>query len=517
MERALRRSIVSFMLAVLVVIASSPAQAVGGGDSLVVTEDPFDVYHRYQPLPGELDLETLDKTLVWKGVNRSVTTPILVEDLDRDGQKEIVFGLDTGKVIALELITNETILDIKLTEEAIDDLAIGNVDGDEADEIVFTSLDGIYCYDFGKEKLKWSNPMEILASEINLVIKDPKKDDQVRYEIVLLWSDRSHNYGADHHVARFSGSGDVLWSTDLSTLVSAAGPSASSLVLDLDGDGDMEVFVNDFGHSYFGYSSFGSGGTGRNLWILNATSGVLKKSMSVGQTYFTSPPMPLTVDNETCVVVCVVQKTIENAPDLLVYNGNTRKYSLVDVSIRPFIDSWEYLAFFPGPSGGTMVLGSQIWAIQAFSWDEPSVNGTHYGGSRGLDVNPIVCDIDGDGAIEILAPGNGVWIVDSESMQTKAQITPDYQWDGDPVRATNVRLTVADVDDDQRSEVIFGYYDDTGTETSYIFLLGGLDDQTDDDTPTEGRVIGWGIILFVIGANIILIALLIRDWRRKRD
>ena len=102
-------------------------------------------------------------------------------------------------------------------------------------------------------------------------------------------------------------------------------------------------------------------------------------------------------------------------------------------------------------------------------------------------------------------------------MQIEAQITQYQPGGGIGSRASAIRLTVADVDDDQRSEVIFGYYDDTGTETSYIFLLGGLDDQTEDDTPTEGRVIGWGIILFVVGANIVLIAVLIRDWRRKGD
>ena len=155
------------------------------------------------------------------------------------------------------------------------------------------------------------------------------------------------------------------------------------------------------------------------------------------------------------------------------------------------------------------------WTIHTFSWDEPSVNGTQ-DGSSGPDYDPIVCDIDGDGVIDILAPGGGIWIIDSESMQQKAQIT-QQRFPGIASRATSIRLTVADVDDDQRSEMIFGYYDDTGTETSYIFLLGGLDDQTEDDTPTEGRAIGWGIILFVIGANVVLIAVLIRDWRRKGE
>ncbi len=511
MERALRRSIVSFMLAVLVIIASGPAQAIGQGDSLVVAEDPFDVLHRYQPLPGELDLETLEKPLLWKGENRSVTTPILVEDLDEDGQKEIVFGLDTGKVIALELITNETILDIKLTNETIEDLVVGNVDGDDADEIVFTSSEGIYCYDFGKEKLKWSNPMEILESEINLVATGSEKDDPVKHEIVLLWSDGTNYRGHKHHVARFTGKGEMLWSTDLLPLASATGPWVSSLVLDLDGDGTLEVFVNDYG-----WDGFGSGGTGRNIWILNATSGTLKRSMSIGLTNFASPPMPLTVDGETKVVIGLDQGFFNKSLDLLIFNGSTGGHRLLDIHNGTDRASWQSLAFFPGPSGGTMVMRSG-WNIHTFSWDEPAVNATHPGSHSGPDDAPIVCDIDGDGVVDILVPGGGVYIIDSESMQRKAQITQDRQGGAVPTRATKIRLTVADVDDDQRSEVIFGYYDDTGTETAYIFLLGGLDDQTDDGTPTEGRVIGWTIILFVVGANIVLIAVLIRDWRRKRD
>ena len=510
MERAIRRSIASLMLAVLVIITSGPAQTLGEGDSLVVAEDPFDVLHRYQPLPGELDLETLEKTLLWKGENRSVTTPILVEDLDRDGMKEIVFGLDTGKVIALELITNETILEIKLTNETIKDLVVGNVDGDDADEIVFTSSEGIYCYDFGKEKLKWSYPMEILESEIDLVATGSEKDDPVKHEIVLLWSDGSYYYGAHHHVARFTGKGEMLWSTDLSPLVYNNGPYASSLVLDLDGDGTLDVFVNDIG-----WTGIGFGGRSRNIWILNANSGALTKSMAVGQTSFTSSPMPLIVDGETCVVIGLEQSP-DYSPDLLVYNGKTRGHRLVDVYDETDFESWESLAFFPGPSGGTMVMRSG-WTIHAFSWDEPSVNGTHPSTARSWGADPIICDIDGDGVVDILVPGGGVYIIDSESMQRKAQITQYQPRGGIGSRASDIRLTVADVDDDQRSEVIFGYYDDTGTETAYIFLLGGLDDQTQDGTPTEGRVIGWTIILFVVGANIVLIAVLIRDWRRKRD
>ncbi len=510
MERAVSRGIAAFVIAALVIIASSPAQTLGEGDSLVVTEDPLDVYHRYQPRPGELDRETLEKTLLWKGVNRSVTTPILVEDLDRDGQKEIVFGLNTGKVIALELITNETILDIKLTEEAIQDLAVGNVDGDDADEIVFTSAEGIYCYDFGKEKLKWFNPMEIFDSEINLVATGSEKDDPVKHEIVLLWSDGTYYLGPEHHVARFTGKGGMLWSTDLSPLVYSTGPYSSSLVLDLNGDGNLEVFVNDFG-----WSAYGFGGTGRNIWVLNATSGALTKGMAVGQTSFASSPMPLIVDGRTCVVIGLEQGLPDNSRDLLIYNGSARSHRLVDVYDATNFASWESLAFFPGPSGGTMVMRSG-WNIHAFSWDEPSVNGTHLSTARSWGADPIICDIDGDGVVEILVPGGGVYILDSESMQPKAQITEE-RFKGVASRAQNIRLTVADVDDDQRSEVIFGYYDDTGAETSYIFLLGGLDDQTEDGTPTEGRVIGWTIILFVVGANIVLIAVLIRDWRRKRD
>ena len=509
MERAFCRSIAAFVLAAMVVITSSPAHAIGGGDSFVVTEDPFDVHHRYQPLPGELDIGTLEKTLVWKGVNRSVTTPILIEDLDRDGLREIVFGLATGKVIALEIATNETILEIKMTDVAIQDLVVGNVDGDDEDEIIFTSAEGIYCYDFGKEKLKWSNPMEILHSEINLVMTGSKEDNPIKHQIVLLWSEGSYYSGAHNHVARFTGNGDVRWSTDLLPLLHGNGPYASSLILDLDGDGELEVFVNDYG-----WSARGLLGNVRNIWILNATSGALTKSMSLGQTYFYSRPMPLIVNDETYVVIGLNQPN--KAPDLLIYNGSSGSHRFVDVHSATDVAFWEFLAFFPGPSGGTMVLSRQLWTIHAFSWDEPSVNGTYDVESRGLDVNPVVCDIDGDGVVEILAPGDGIWIIDSESMLPEAQITPE-QLEGVHSRTTNIRLTVADVDEDQRSEVIFGYYDDTGTETSYIFLLGGLDDQMEDGTPTQGRAIGWSIILFVVGANIVLIAVLLRDWRRQGE
>ncbi len=508
MELNRGRSIATVVAVALLVSASSFVVAIGGGDSLVVTDDPLNAAYRYQPLPGELDLDALDMTLVWKAKGRNVTTPILVEDLDRDGLYEIVFGMDNGRVKARELFNNETVLDIKLTDEAIEALVVGNVDGDKADEIVFASAEGIYCYDFAKEKLRWNDTVEILDSELHLVEAEVLKDDLTKHDVVILWSDSTYYLGAKHHCARYDGKGEMLWRSDLSPLLSGNGPYASCQVIDLDGDGSKEVFINDHGSTNIGF-----GGDSRNIWILNATSGKTTRSLSVGQTNLASAPMPLVVDGSTYVVIGLVQASEGNSMDLLVYDGNARRHHLMDVSNSTSYGEWSFLAFAPDEAGGTMVI-SKGWHVHSFSWKDPSVNGTHPGSVSGGNYPHILCDIDDDGTMEILLPGGGVYIIDSESMQREAQITQHRQGGGVPSRATKIRLTVADIDDDQRSEVVFGYYDDGDAETYFIYYLGTIDFQEDDPTPT-GITIGWGIIAFVVGANLLLIALLVKDWRRR--
>jgi hypothetical protein len=508
MELNLGCSIATVVAVALLVSASSFVIAIGGGDSLVATDDPLNATYRYQPLPGELDLDALDMTLVWKAKGRNVTTPILVEDLDRDGLKEIVFGMDNGRVIARELANNETVLDIQLTDEAIVALVVGNVDEDKDDEIVFTSAEGIYCYDFAKEKLRWNESLEILDAELHLVGAEVLKDDLTKHDIVILWSDSTHYLGPQHHLARYTGNGEMLWRSDLSPLLYNNGPYASCLVLDLDGDGTLEVFVNDFG-----YWDYGWGGYGRNIWILNVTSGRATKTMSVGQVHLMSAPIPVVVDGSTSVAIGLRQNGSGNSPDLLIYDGNARRHRLMDISNSTKYNEWSFLAFAPDETGGTVVI-SNGWHIHSFSWKDPSVNGTHPSSASGHDSPHILCDIDNDGVMDILAPGGGVHIIDSESMQKKAQITIHRPGGGVPSRATKIRFTVADLDDDRRSEVVFGYYDDGDAETFFIFYLGAFDTQVDDPTPT-GVTVGWGIIAFVVGANILLVALLLRDYRRR--
>ena len=493
----------------LLVSASTLVIAVFGGDSLVVTDDPLDAAYRYQPLPGELDLDDLDMTLIWKAKGKNVTTPILVEDLDRDGLMEVVFGMDNGRVKAIEVANNETVLDIRLTKEAIEALVVGNVDGDKDDEIIFASAEGIYCYDFQKEEKRWNESFEVLDAELHLVEAATDDDDgPTKHDVIVLWSDSSYYLGAKHHVARYDGKGERLWATALSSLLGGNGPFASGLVLDA--DGSQVLFVNDHGETDIGF-----GGSSRNIWLLDTVSGRVEKSMSVGQTKLRSSPIPVLVNGSTRVAIGLRHGLSASDPDLLLYDIETGRHDLMDVSNSTWYIDWTFLAFAPDGQGGTVVM-SKGWYIHSFVLSNPGINGTHPSSSSGHDSPHILCDIDDDGTIEILAPGGGVWIIDSQSMQNEALITVQSPGGGAAARATQIRLTVADIDDDKRSEVIFGYYDDGDAKTFSIFYLGTFDTPEDEHT-NPGISVGWGIIAFVVGANILLLALLYRDWRRKGE
>jgi outer membrane protein assembly factor BamB len=506
MDRRRKGAQASSLLVILTLMLTSvTAGPVYAGDSHISTPNPMYRSYMYQPDPGDLDYRNLTKHSVWKAEGENVSTRILIKDLDDDGISELVFGTDEGRLVSVEMGTQDIVLDDTPADRPIQFLVVGNVDDDEESELVFTNEYGIYCYDFDKGKLLWNHSYDTLDSEIMLIESRKEDDGLVVNDIIVLRAKGDYYQGPSFFLLRFDGEGKEIFKTALISLGEQVGIRASMLGADLDGDGEVEIFVNDRQASGIGF-----GGVGRNFWILNSGTGTIVRTRSIAFVRFESGPMLAKLDGRLYVAIGLFQGASPYINDLLLYDAKEDTQRYMDAYDNTDTLAWSHLTFIPSLTSGTIVLASSGWDLHAFRLDDPDDSWSAPAGTTAvLSTNPVACDIDDDGLEEVLVPGGGVTILDSTTGQEEARIEP-----GVGQRARNIRLTVGDLDDDERSEVVLGYYDDEKTDRYEIFIVGDVDVET--DVIELDPIWAWAIVIFVVGANILLVADLYRQ-RRKRQ
>ena len=104
---------------------------------------------------------------------------------------------------------------------------------------------------------------------------------------------------------------------------------------------------------------------------------------------------------------------------------------------------------------------------------------------------------DDDGRVELLCPGGGITFVDVQSGQVEGRYQPER---GSPI---SIVMTVGDIDDDDVTETVFGYYESDQTHIYSLLILGHV--ETVEPEPSLDPIWGWVVVIFVIGANVILI------------
>lgn len=454
----------------------------------------------HQPLPGDLNLTNLSKESIWRAPACNVTTQLLVGDLDGDGRKELVFGTDQGRVTAMDVGRRSRLWEARPTHAALHDMAVGDVDLDGQSELVVSSSDGLYCLDASDGDTEWRDELDMDSSEVFLVPRTTG-GGETRYDILLMWMDGDFYYGRWAGLSRFDGKGKQLFRTTLSE-VGETGPYASCILADLDSDGKTEVVVSDRGFSYMGF-----GGTGHQLWVVDATSGEVLDSLALDDRYFTSPPMLLPYSGRTCVAVGLMEGTGNRSEDLLVYDFPNGTHELLDLSRTDDNAHWTQLCYCP--STGVLVMCTDSMDLLAWSMEQgrEAWNWTHTG--TPLVGTPLsLCDVDGDGTVELLVPAGGVHIMDLLNGTFKAQVT---QKQG---RAWAIRLAVEDLDGDGRSEMLFGYYDDFDIQAYEVFLIGDVGRSVGDDGPsTDGDGAG-GLVVPIVLLSVLLAILVLGSRRR---
>ena len=479
-------------LFVVLMLATVAWSATAGESRVLTINDNFRCY-RFQPTPGDLDYEDIEERDVWNSGKENISTAVLSEDLDGNGVDELVFGTDDGRLIAVELGTWYDIVQEEVTEGEVHSLAIGNLDDDEEKEVVVTSTEGVHCYDMSKEKVTWTSKYKTFDSDVRLVPAKTEAKEMDRSDVLVLRSKGTPLTGTDHYIIRLDGEGTELFKTKLQEKEDRPALRTSWVVADLDRDNDLDIFVSDRGKA-----GIGASGLGKNIWLAEASNGSVVDSWVIRQATLASRPMLVVSEGWNYVAVGMDQGLgTADRNDLLLFDAVDLSFQYLDVYDNDDIVSWQYLTYIPDATSGTIVLASSNWNMHAFHLVNTNVSWTRQFSGAGLSTIPVACDIDDDGQTEILCPGGGITYIDVLTGQVEGR------YDLDMGSAISIVLTVGDVDDDDVSETVFGYYESDTTHVYQLLIMGHLD--SPEPEPPASSFWGWVLILLVVGANILLI------------
>ncbi len=498
---AARRFLAMAVVLALVAVAWS---AMAGTSRVITINDHFRCY-RYQPTPGDLDYDDIKERDVWNNAEENISTAVLCEDLDGNGVNELVFGTDRGRLISVELGTWYEVVKEEITDVEIHSLAIGNLDDKDDLEVALTAEDGVHCYDVGKGKRTWTRSYQTFDSDVQLVPASTEPGELQRSDVLVLRTKGSSLTGTDHIIIRIDGEGNELYKVRLQEKEDRPALRASWVVADLDRDNDLDIFVSDRGHA-----GIGASGPGKNVWLAEASNGTVVDSWVIRHATLASRPMLVVSDGWKYVAIGMDQGLgTADVNDLVLFDGVDRTFLYMDVYDNADIVSWQYLTYIPDATSGTIVLSSSNWNVHAFHLVDTNVSWTRKFSGAGLSTIPVACDIDDDGQQELLCPGGGITFVDVQSGDVEGSYQPER---GTPI---SIVMTVGDIDDDDVSETVFGYYESDQTHIYSLLILGHV--ATVEPEPPLDPIWGWIVVIFIVGANLILIADLYYTRKRKAD
>ncbi len=132
--------------------------------------------HIFSLEDGELKLE-------WQTTNLgSPVTSLLVRDLYKDGQLELLFCTKAGRILIYDL-EDYTFQWENLQDrfKKIECMTAANIDLDIQDELIFVADSYLYIYDSDTKGLEWQSQEEVTAREIIVA----NVDDDEQLEIIL--------------------------------------------------------------------------------------------------------------------------------------------------------------------------------------------------------------------------------------------------------------------------------------------------------------------------------------------
>jgi outer membrane protein assembly factor BamB len=303
-------------------------------------------------------------------------------------------------------------------------LTIGNVDKDVIPEVVMVDDESnIHVINGEDGSLLWRKDIKMARWEYNEYtfpsIGDI--DGDKKQEIVVGYNGKIFALNGEN--------GSILWSHEI-----CAYPTYRLLLLDINGDGSIEVIIAD---------------RCRNICALNGKDGAVLWCYTT-QYYIGAPPSAGDIDNDGKPEIVV------GSEDYKIYALNGEDGSLL----------WSYdTGYFVWRCTPRIVDLDRDGKVEVVAWsgdnklfalngEDGSLKWTYKGadGDDALFISTSVSinDIDGDGKLEVIAPGDKLYALNGED----GSLLWFYPFEDG---AYGFFSMVSDVDMDGENEVIFGY------------------------------------------------------------
>ncbi len=396
-----------------------------------------DTSTRVQDIPGDLEYDIRLNRTIWSSDTQSEPSlkprnHLMSANVDGVPGDELLFGTANGTLIVIDADRGVELVNHTVPGHYISQPYVGELDGDDSSEIVFSSHEHLYCYDFQDRKVQWQR--RNLGYPCRLL----DLDDDGRDEILTLSSGRFR---------LLDYKGVEIFNVSLDIFNDPLGYFGEPIVEDIDGDGDLEVFLVDRlrGWRWPAY--------GRHIWIIDLDSGVLVYSKKCDELIFQSDPV-LIAWEETYHIAVGLDGDARKSSDLMLFDPTNMSYELYNFSIPDVNTSRDMydLCLVPFEDGPFLIASVHHTYLYAWSFlDKETV--WHRPLNHSLAArysHAVTCDIDGDGEYEVLVPSGPLHIIDARTGTIESSIPFSKQ------SCSEHRMTLGDFDGDGVTEIVTG-------------------------------------------------------------
>ncbi len=401
---------------------------------------------------GPYETWTSDKK---KGAqNLSAESQFISYDVDMDGADELLFMTVNGTLIVLDVPTGVEILNMTFGRYWVHGsyLAVGNLDNDEYREIVLFNGTALICLDFKDEVILWTSEAHLTSNPYRaqgpITLVDPDGDgiDEILVRTNTNYYRLDNNGDIVHNVSL------ALWGDSMPGGWSYLGWPTRMIVEDLDGDGDLEVFMSGWGWSVIPEIL----NQGRQFWIIDLASGDIEFSHQFNDTTFFSDPVLFGHDGEWHIAIGL--QDYYGGKELLIIDPAGRSWEMVDVCATSNICTL-WITLIPDEDDTILFLSTnQSWTM-AWSYGKRRIlwmDTRGFGGSRFIESTPVVCDIDNDEEWEVIVPIGPIHVYDAATGEE------EFKFDSPPgiTIYNDERTGFGDYDGDGYTEICQGveYY-----------------------------------------------------------
>jgi hypothetical protein len=358
--------------------------------------------------------------------------------LDDNGINEIIFGTNTGRIIAVDINTTAEILNVSIFNREITSLLVTNVNVQPGIEIITSSLDGICCYNYNSRSILWKKSNYPIIDEMESILND----SYIFSDIVFL---------SRYQLIRIDGYGQVKFNSTINPIDNEIGPYFSIAQIE-DEHNNIRLFITDYGSSSEHYP-----GTprpiGRHIWVFDSESGENTYSHGYKQFYFTTEST-IYYHNNSSFIACGIfgDLSIPIYSDIFIFNCSSFEYKIYEILTGRKEFRWMSISTIPNSVSPTFLLCSNT--AKLISWSLGSQSFTQYFNGSSyyrMREHPMICDIDHDNRYEIIMPLGYILIFDSISGDMEHTIEVDSRV------ITKVKIGIGDLDKDSYSELYVGY------------------------------------------------------------